>query len=482
LASTPANLLIVDDDTSFSATLKRALRPQFRVVVANCREKALGLIHDETDIVLLDLRLREDVLDDESGLALLTEVRETHPAIPVVMMTAYGDVQIAVMAMQRGASDFLQKPFDVPKLRTTLSNVLEATRLRKQVAVLQEAYRRLEPGELVGQSAQMASVKKSIQAVSDDAQVNVLIQGETGTGKELVARAVHKAGRRSDGPFMPVAVAAVNQNLIESELFGHEAGAFTGARKQHVGVVERASGGVLFLDEIGDLPAEAQVKMLRFLEDRTFTRVGGDRHYSVDVQVVAASNRNLREAVAEGLIREDLYYRLNSVTIHLPALRERADDIPLLLVHFLGLLHGQGRTRIQELSNEAMAKLLTYSWPGNVRELKTAIERAIIFARMHGHTTIEADDLPPEVRDVSSADTQSRTVTVPEEGVDLDEEVAAVELAYIDKALSNTSERKTDAWKLLGLNDRFALRRRVKAVFRRHPALAEQFPRLNRLF
>jgi DNA-binding NtrC family response regulator len=476
-----SKLLIIDDNKDYVASLSRALQSDYNITSANNRTEALTKFRLGFDVILLDIRLNESDKANREGLDLLRDVRAQRFDAPVVMMTAYGDVGLAVEAMKEGAADFLQKPFDLAKLRAVLSNAIEKARLEQRVTTLVQDHARDEPGELVGEDQKIKEVRELIEMVAQDGYVNVLIRGETGTGKELVARAIHQVGRRSTEPFVPVAIASFNSNLVESELFGHEAGAFTGAKGRRIGLFEKTKRGVLFLDEIGDLPAEAQLKLLRFLENRTFSRVGSSDEIEVDIQVLSATNRNLEEAVESEQIRKDLYFRLKSIQIYLPPLRERSSDIPLLVSHFLKLFRQQGRTRISEIRPSAMECLLNYSWPGNVRELKGVIERAIIYANYKSHQLIEKEDLPIEVLSPSEGRGGDR-FELRNGGVDLDTELARYELAYMEEALQSTQERKTEAWKLLGLNDRFALLRRAKALLQRHPALGSEFPTVQKLY
>lgn len=478
-----SRLLIVDDDRQYVSSLGRALQREYNVIAAADKSEALRAFRKGCDIVLLDLRLNDQDENNRDGMELVREFRNEHADLPIVMMTAYGDVDIAVEAMKQGADDFLQKPFDLAKLRTTLSNILDRVRQRQVIASLKQELARIEPGDLVGQSAAMANIRRLVQMAAQDGHVTVLIRGETGTGKELVARAIHKHGWRSKEPFVPVVVAALNPNLIESELFGHETGAFTGATSRRIGYLEKAKGGVLLLDEIGELPSETQVKLLRFLEARSFSRVGSSDSIEVDVQILVATNRNLEEAISKGQIRQDLYFRLKSLDIFLPPLRERLDDISLLVQHYLNLFCKQGRTKITQISAEAMTALKQYQWPGNVRELKAVIERAIIYANFNNHPSIAREDLPLEI--LSPKTQQSATafqVQIGEEGIALDQHLARWELSYIEEALRSTKGRKTEAWKLLGLNDRFALHRRVTALFKKFPHLASEYPFVQELY
>lgn len=478
-----SRLLIVDDDRQYVSSLGRALQREYNVIAAADKGEALRAFRKGCDIVLLDLRLNDQDENNRDGMELVREFRNEHTDLPIVMMTAYGDVDIAVEAMKQGADDFLQKPFDLAKLRTTLSNVLDRVRQRQVISSLKQDFARIEPGELVGQSAAMENIRRLVQMAAQDGHVTVLIRGETGTGKELVARAIYQHGWRSKAPFVPVVIAALNPNLIESELFGHETGAFTGATSRRIGYLEKAKGGVLLLDEIGELPSETQVKLLRFLEERSFSRVGSSDSIEVDVQILVATNRNLEEAISKGQIRQDLYFRLKSLDIFLPPLRERLDDIPLLVQHYLDLFCKQGRTKITRISAEAMTALKQYQWPGNVRELKAVIERAIIYANFNNHPSIAREDLPLEIISPPSQKPDTPpAVQLGDDGIDLDQHLARWELAYIEEALRSTKGRKTEAWKVLGLNDRFALHRRVSALLKKYPHMASEFSLVRELY
>jgi len=478
-------LLIVDDNRQYAGSLRRALQGEYAVITAADKLEAAAAFRAGCDIILLDLRLNDQDEANRDGMELLHEFRRERRRddLPIVMMTAYGDMDVAIQAVREGANDFLQKPFDLAKLRVTLANVLERIRSERRASSLQQDLARIEPGNLIGQNTAIANVHRLIQMAANDGHVTVLIRGETGTGKELVARAIYQLGWRKEEPFVPVVVGALNPNLVESELFGHETGAFTGATARRIGYIETAKGGVLFLDEIGDLPAEAQVKLLRFLEERKFSRVGSSDSIEVDVQIVVATNRNLEEAVKKKEFRQDLYFRLKSLDIFLAPLRERLDDIPLLIEHFLKLFGEQGRTKIAAISSEAMQGLMQYHWPGNVRELKAVLERAIIYANFNTHLRIERDDLPLEIlRPTSQQAGTPFQVQIAEDGIALAQHLARWELAYIEEALRSTKGRKTEAWKILGLNDRFALHRRVTALFKKFPHLAAEYPFVRELY
>lgn len=476
-------LLIIDDDRRLLASLQRALRREYTVLTAADRAEALREVLKEPDIVLLDIRLNAADVRDQSGVGLLREMMGGGLDAPVVMFSAYGDVETVISCIRHGAADFVQKSASTEELQQRLSAAFERAHLSRQVIHLEERLQQLDPTQLVGESAAIEEVKRHIFMVASDSIVTVLVRGETGTGKELVARAVHRIGLRAREPFVPISIAALNPNLIESELFGHEPGAYTGARERRVGFIEKARRGVLFLDEIGELPVETQLKLLRFLEDRRFARVGSSEEQGADVQIVAATNRPLEEAVAQGRMREDLYFRLRGAEIFLPPLRERRADIPLLAAHFLNLFRAQGRTRLKGIREAAMQSLVSYAWPGNVRELKTVLERAIIYANHANRDLVEQVDLPPDALNVPArGGNKGGANTLEPEGVILDLELARTELSYIEEALRLTLENKSVAWKLLGLNDRFALLRRVKVLYARYPKLVNTFPTVRRLY
>ena len=476
-------VLIVDDDAAFSGALGEALEDDFRIATAASPEEAERKLVEGADILLLDVRLKDEV-GNRDGLVFLQALGQTNPGLPVVMMTNYADIDIAVDAMRLGASDFVEKSrVDSREFRKVIKGALDRSRLERRNAALEEDLRRLEPWKLVGDDEKIHEVRKLVDMVAQDGYTTVLVRGDTGTGKELVARAVHSRGWRSQAPFVPVSVAALPRDLIEAELFGHVRGAFTDARASRVGYVEKAQGGVLFLDEIGELTPDIQVKLLRFLETRTFARLGSTQEVSVNIQIVAATNRDLDKAIRDGQFREDLYFRLKAMEIHIPPLRERPEDVALLCDHFLSMSRQQGQTKLAGISPAALKLLSRYPFPGNVRELKAVIDRAVMFADGNRHLLIEPSDLPPDVRQGAAGPTQpAAAAPIGEEGIDLDAELARVELSYIENALQLTDGKKADAWRLLGLNDRFALRRRVKRVGEVYPHLIKSFPLVQKLY
>ncbi|HXG04492.1 MAG TPA: nitrogen regulation protein NR(I) [Candidatus Binatia bacterium] len=370
-----ARILIADDEESLRWVLTKGLRGAgYDVTAVADGESALRTFEAEPfDLVFVDVRMPG--LD---GLAVLERLRASRPDAPVVVMTAHGSMDTAIKAMQRGAYDYLTKPFDLDEVLLLTERALAAARLSQEVARLRSGLQEVrEFSALIGRHPRMQDVYKTIGRIAAT-DVTVLLRGESGTGKELVARAIHHYSRRSGRPFVAVSCAAIPGTLLESEMFGHERGAFTDARERRLGKFELAHGGTLYLDEIGDMPVDLQTKLLRALQERTIERVGGHEPIAVDVRVLAATNRDLESLMKEGRFREDLYYRLNVVTLHLPPLRERRRDIPLLVEHFLAKYAGELGER--GVAPEALDRLVAYDWPGNVRELENVVQRAMVMA------------------------------------------------------------------------------------------------------
>jgi two-component system NtrC family response regulator/two-component system response regulator HydG len=375
--STKGRIVVVDDEVNAAQALDALLREDgYTVSQANDAKAALALVErEDPDVVLSDLRMA-----GMDGIELLQRLREIRPEVMVVMMTAYGTVKTAVKAMKLGAADYLNKPIDVEELEVVLQRVLEKKRLLEEARSLRERLdKKYRFDNLVGESAEILEVFKTIRQVAPSF-ASVLLLGESGTGKELFAQAIHQNSPRRNKPFVKLACAALPETLLESELFGHEKGSFTGALYSRAGRFEMADGGTLFLDEIGDISPTVQVKLLRFLEEREFERVGGNKTFKVDVRIIAATHRDLRKRIEEGSFREDLFYRLNVVEISIPSLRDRTGDIPLLADHFFRKYADANGKAIEEIADESMALLLRHSWPGNVRELENAIERAVVLA------------------------------------------------------------------------------------------------------
>jgi two-component system NtrC family response regulator/two-component system response regulator HydG len=375
--SVKGRVVVIDDEVNAAAALETLLHEDgHEVWRANDARAGLSLLEKtDPDVVLTDLRM-----PGMDGLELLARIKEVRPDTMVILMTAYGTVKTAVKAMQMGAEDYLGKPLDMDELEVVLRRALEKKKLLQETALLRERVTdkyRFE--NLVGESPEMLAAFKTIRQVGPS-NASVLLLGESGTGKELFAQALHENSPRRGKPFVKVACAALPETLLESELFGHEKGSFTGATYTRAGRFELADGGTLFLDEIGDITPTVQVKLLRFLEEREFERVGGNRTFKVDVRIVCATHRDLRKKIEEGSFREDLYYRLNVIEISIPALRDRRGDIPLLIHHFTRRYADANHKDVRGVSDEALALLLQHSWPGNVRELENAIERAVVLA------------------------------------------------------------------------------------------------------
>jgi two-component system NtrC family response regulator len=375
--SLKGSVVVIDDEVNAAAALETLLQEDGYEVSAahDARAGLLLLERQDPDVVLTDLRM-----PGMDGLELLAKVKQVRPETMVVLMTAYGTVKTAVQAMKLGAEDYLSKPIDVDELEVVLHKTVEKKRLLEEARALRERLDhkyRLE--NLVGESPQMLTVFKTVRQVAPS-RASVLLLGESGTGKELFAQALHQNSPRRHKPFVKVACAALPETLLESELFGHEKGSFTGAIYARSGRFEAADGGTLFLDEVGDISPTVQVKLLRFLEEREFERVGGNRTYRVDVRIVAATHRDLLKKIEDGSFREDLYYRLNVIEIHIPPLRERAGDIAILAHHFLSKFAEINARTFKGISDEALTLLLRHAWPGNVRELENAMERAVVLS------------------------------------------------------------------------------------------------------
>jgi DNA-binding NtrC family response regulator len=417
-------ILIVDDEPKLARILAGALEGVAGCEVAGDAKSALDLLSlRRFDLVVTDLRM-----PGIDGMTLLREVRRRASATPVILMTAFARAEDAVEAMKLGAQDYLVKPFDLDEFRHKVSALLPPGSARAG-----------SPAELegiVGRSAAMREVFELVERVASR-DATVLILGESGTGKELVARALHHRSRRAEGPLVEMHCAALPETLLESELFGHEKGAFTGAAARKIGRLETARGGTLFLDEVGEIPPATQVKLLRFLQERTFVRVGGTETLMVDARFVCATNRDLSRAVADGAFRADLFYRLNVFPIRVPPLREREGDAALLVEHFL---RRAGRDR-DAFTPEAVALVEAYRWPGNVRELENAVERALILA---GEGRVEARHLPAELRPGS----------LPLQGASAPESLDEMELRAIEEALAKSGGNKRRAAELLGITRR----------------------------
>lgn len=446
----PATVLIVDDEKNTREGLSLALEDDYDVYKASSAEEAFNLMEAETfDVVLTDLRMA-----GKSGLTVIDKAIKlpNHPVC--IMMTAYGNVETAVEAMRRGAFDFLTKPVSLQKLDILVKRALKSRTIEKENVVLHERLdKKYSFDGIVGNSPSLTEVLDKVRLVAPS-KATVLLEGETGTGKELIAQSIHQNSERSRQAFVPVHCAALAANLLESELFGHEKGAFTGATERRIGRFEAADGGTLFLDEIGEIDASTQVKLLRFLETRSFERLGSSKAVKVDVRLVCATNRNLTEMVQRGEFREDLLYRLNVITINLPPLRERKEDLPVLLNHYINFFSAENGLEPIQLSDGALKVLSTYRWPGNIRELRNFCENTVVLKRGNELTEYDLDPkYSAKSDDTTSTEKLSSSPTLSREDN---------EKRLLRSALIKASGNRTRAAELMGISRRTLHRKLVQ--------------------
>ncbi|HEY5751574.1 MAG TPA: sigma-54 dependent transcriptional regulator [Chthoniobacterales bacterium] len=449
-----AVILIVDDEKHTREGLRHSLEDHFDVYVAADATGAISVLDNEqVDVMVTDLRLGGD-----DGMKLIdTVLQRSRPPI-CIMMTAYGSVNTAVEAMKRGAYDFVTKPINIDELEILIKRALQSRKTEAEVVQLKQVVeKKFGLENIIGESAAMQEVYDTVKQVAPS-RATVLIEGESGTGKELVAAAIHNLSQRNKTRFVAVHCAALSPQLLESELFGHERGAFTGATERRMGRFEQASGGTLFLDEIGEIDSSTQVKILRALDPGVFERVGGSQTIKVDVRLVCATNKSLEKLVAEGKFRDDLFYRLNVVRITMPPLRERKEDIPLLVKAFLKIFAETNGKPFRELSPDAMDCVLRYDWPGNVRELRTAIEHGVVMATRE---VISVRDLPANVREPDDALVFPKGVPSAARSPQLN--LHDTESRLIVRALDETGGNRTEAAKKLGISRR-TLHRRLKEL------------------
>lgn len=454
-------ILIVDDEKNMRWAIKRAFKNQpYEFLEATNGEEGLRVFEkEEPDLVLLDLKMPK--MDGLTALEKMKALeKDMEKDIPVVMITGHGTTETAVEAMKLGALDYISKPFDVEELRIILRKALEFKGLREKLNYLEEALELKQGKPIIGKSRKMNDVFKMVNQVAKT-DATVLILGESGTGKEIIADTIHRNSVRHQGPYIKVNCGAIPENLLESELFGYEKGAFTGAVKRKIGKFQRAEGGTIFLDEIGELSLNMQVKILRVLQEREVEPVGGLHTHTVDIRIITATNQNLYKKVQNQEFREDLYYRLNVFPIELPALRERKEDIPLLVQHFLRKYQTELGKKNMDISEEALVSLMEYTWPGNIRELENIVERTLIISN---NQLIETEDLPAGLLTSSEAKTSDTKITgeatfrLPEEGIKLE----TVEKDLILQALKRTDYNQTRAAKLLGISRHTLLYRMEK--------------------
>jgi two-component system response regulator HydG len=443
------SILVVDDDQAHRTMLRSLLSGWgYKVVEADDGQSAIDLVSQRPfDLILMDVRMVK-----VSGLEALTVIKKYNPSIPVIIITAYSSVESAVEAMKNGAYDYLTKPLDFDKLRLNLQRAMNHRQLKKENQQLRKTLDgHFERSQLIGNSPALTSLLETVSQVAPS-EASILIQGESGTGKELVAAAIYRNSGRREGPFISLNCAAITETLFESELFGHEKGSFTGAHRRTEGRFQQADGGTLFLDEISEMPLTMQVKLLRVLQERKVTRVGGSEEIKIDVRLISATNRDLEKEIAAGRFREDLFYRLAVVTLDLPPLRDRCDDIPLLTDHFIHKFGKQNHKKLKGLTPQAMNQLLKYDWPGNVRELINGLERATVLARSE---YIEVKDLPLAVQKIMVEE------GLPPKEMWLEQPLEEVEKAAVLQTLETCGGNKSETARRLGVT-RKTLHKKLK--------------------
>ncbi len=446
-------ILIIEDEKLLRWSLRERLeREGYDVFEAANGHDGLELAHDRgIDLMLVDYRL-----PDMTGHQILREVGSSRPDVPIIMMTAFGTVETAVEAIKAGAFEYMTKPFNQEELLVRISKALESSRLHRELRSWRTRQKRkYAPSNILGTSTAIRRIITLVEKIGSSPAATVLITGESGTGKDLVAKAIHYASDRATRPFMNITCTALPETLLESELMGHEAGAFTDARHTKQGLFELADGGTLFLDEIGDMGLALQSKLLRFLQEKAFRRVGGTRDITVDVRVIAATNKDLETEVERARFREDLYYRLNVIPVHLSPLRERREDIPVLVSHFIKGFNQEFKKHTEGITDEAMVRLMSYPWPGNVRELRNVVERAMI---LENKACLDVVDLPPEIVAHSGRVPKGDCpIRLAEDGYPLEEMIRGM----VRQALEQTHGNQSAAARLLHIS-RDALRYKMK--------------------
>jgi len=458
-------ILLVDDEDTIRLFLEKTLRDEgYEALTAATGGEALETAFDKLpDLILLDLKL-----PDMNGIEVLKRIKEEIPEICVIMLTAFGDIETAVSAMKKGAFDFVSKPVNLEQLLMTVKKGLESQKLTRELFQLRRQVKLdMDSNFIPGESPQMKEIYEVVKRVAVSDTTTVLIQGESGTGKEVIATMIHQYSPRKDKPFLEINCASLPEELLESELFGHEKGAFTDAKVQKIGLLELANKGTLFLDEIGEMSLTIQVKLLRVLEKMSFRRVGGTKDIKVSVRLISATNRDLEMAVQNKNFREDLYYRLKVIPIHIPPIRERKEDIYLLMKHFLNQYNKQFNKNFQEIEDEAYEIILEYPWPGNIRELKNMIERIVL---LEDDTVLRPKHLPPSIKGGAAPIGEATTLRMfemtlsrplPSDGIPFEEMLRNAEKEFIVKAMREAGGNQSKASRLLRLN-RDKLRYRLK--------------------
>lgn len=445
------SILVVDDDSAHRTMLQTLLSGWgYTIFEADDGTSAIDQVHEQPfDLILMDIRMIK-----VSGLEALTAIRAYNPAIPIVLMTAYASVETAVEALKSGAYDYLPKPLNFDELKITIERAMDHSGLKEENRLLRESLdTQFDSQDIIGRSSSMVKVLETVAQVAPS-DATVLITGESGTGKEIIAGAIHHNSLRKNGPYIKINCAAITETLLESELFGHEKGAFTGAYKRKEGRFRQADGGSLFLDEISEMSTAMQAKLLRVIQEREITRVGGEEVIDVDVRVMAATNKELMEEIESGRFREDLYYRLNVVSVNIPPLRDRREDIPLLAQHFLKMFSEKNNKEIKGFTPQAMDNFLKYGWPGNVRELMNAVERGVVLA--------QTEYLDERVLSVASKVEEFEAEMISKNGIPGDIPLDEIERVAILKALGLAEGNKSEAARRLGITRQTLLKKLKK--------------------
>lgn len=477
---TKLQVLLLEDDREFAESLRLALKDRFQfVMAASVGEAKAGLEgHGDLSVALVDMFLSNNHSGQPEGVKFLRWLTDEHPGVPAIVLTGQGNMDLAVEAMKAGAEDFLDKGrLNITELEKRIFDILEKRNLRRENSLLRTRLEQYETRNLIGSSRVMDDLRRVIRTVSEDGQITVLLRGETGTGKELVGRMIHETGPRQQGPFIAVDISCLPKETLSAELFGYERGAFTGAEKTYKGYIEEANGGILFLDEITDLPLEAQGRLLRVLEERVVVRLGSTNPIPVDIQLLTATNQDVEGLVESRRLRKDLYYRLKVFEITLPALRDHRGDIPEIAQHFID--QWQTRMMLRDISPDAMELLSHYFWPGNVRELRNVLEFAALQAKMRHDATLLPEHLPAEVK-TGAGLTSGFSALDPELNVEASR--ARTELECVLKALRRSGGGKEAARKLLGYRDRHTMRRRIEAIARQYPRLWSAYPEIEQYY
>ncbi|WZL74416.1 sigma-54 dependent transcriptional regulator [Clostridiaceae bacterium 35-E11] len=452
-------VLIIDDEEIIRLSLGEGLRDfDYEVKTAQNKKEAIDKVHSfRPDVILLDLRLK-----GENGLDIAKYIKQIDDYIEIIMMTAYGDIKTAIQAIKLGATDYLKKPLDLDEVNVSISKAMMNQCIKRKLQIYQEREAKAND-QFIGEDPVMQDTLKKMEILSQNDSVTVLIQGETGTGKEVVASYIHNNSARKDSLMLSINCAAIPGQLLESELFGFEKNAFTGANARKKGLLELADGGTLFLDELGEMPLDIQAKLLRFLETKQFQKIGGLETIEVDIRIIAATNKNLDEAIARKEFREDLYYRLNVIPMVIPPLRVRGMDVLKIATYFLDIYAHKFNKSFVGFSEKAKEQMLEYDWPGNVRELKNIVERMVI---LNEGEILDVGHLPIELQNrmaLSTKEMKEEEIKL-KQGFSLEAKVAEVEKKYIMKALNEAKGNHSNAAKLLGIS-RFALKRRLEKYF-----------------